>query len=180
MAASPPPPPTFPYHASPPQFLPLPPSTSQLHALPTGTTVFATACSATYRLELALPRVSPTKGTRLSSSFLPQSFSQTENSQLWNTPGSTLLATARGHASSCLRGINVSCLCSPDNLITCCTCSPQDQDQRNLIYCLSLSTNNPSCPRIRGLCCPGRAPSCRYERWAVSSASRNQASHSYL
>lgn len=123
----------------------LPPS-SQVHALPTATTVFARACSATYRLELVLPRVSPTKGTRLSSSLLPAS--QTENSQLWNTPGSTLLATARGHASSCLRGINASCLCSPDNLITCCTCSPQDQDQRNLIYCLSLSTNNPSCSRI--------------------------------
>lgn len=149
VAASPPPPPPFPYHAPPPQFLPLPPSlppSSQVHALPTATTVFARACSATYRLELVLPRVSPTKGTRLSSSLLPAS--QTENSQLWNTPGSTLLATARGHASSCLRGINASYLCSPDNLITCCTCSPQDQDQRNLIYCLSLSTNNPSCSRI--------------------------------
>lgn len=139
--------------------LSLPSSTSQLHALPTGTTVLVRACSATYRLELVLPRVSPTKGTRLSSSFLPAS--QTENSQLWNTPGSTLLATAGGHASSCLRGINASCLCSPDNLITCCTCSPSGPRPEEFNILLSLSTNNPSCPRIQGLCCPGRAPSCR-------------------
>lgn len=65
-----------------PQFLPVfpPPSTSLLHALLTQPIALARACSATYRLELVPPRVSPTKGTRFSPSFL--SASQTQKPRL--------------------------------------------------------------------------------------------------
>lgn len=62
------------------------------------------------------------------------------------------------HATSCLSNINTSCLRSPDNLITCLTCSPQDQGQKNLINGFPFSTKLPGCPRRPGPCCPGRAP----------------------
>lgn len=158
MAAPPLPPPTFPYHAHPvfpsPSLPPPPSSMPCLQALlhlqepaapPTGWIWYYPGCQ-------------PPRGHGLVPVFF---LLLRLRSIALEQPRLHLI----GHSlRPCLflpERHQCHCLCSPDNLITCCTCSPQDQDQRNLIYCLSLSANNPCYPRMQSLCRPGRAPSCR-------------------